>query len=97
MCYFLALCIFGGEFDQRLKVSAPISDLARPKNNLFLWEPQSESLGYSYWLVFINFFLHAINAGIVGFYIYKRYKPRQKNREIGVDSNDKARGTAMIF
>ena len=91
----MVLCIWGGEFDQRLKKSAPISDLSRPK--FFEWEPNNETLGYSYWLMFVNFFVHACNAVITAFYIYKRYKPRQTNKEIGMDSNDKSRGTAMIF
>ena len=46
---------------------------------------------------FVNFFVHAVNCGMVSFYIYKKYKPMQKNKEVGIDVNDKAKGTAMIF
>ena len=95
--YFLALCIWGAEFDQRISSSAPISDMARPPAKLGQWLNEGQSLGYSYWVIFVNFFVHAVNCGMVSFYIYKKYKPRQKNKEVGIDVNDKAKGTAMIF
>ena len=48
LSYFLVICIFGGEFGQRLSNGAPISDLARPKAQEYLWQSDSEKLGYSY-------------------------------------------------
>ena len=102
LSYFLSLCIWGAEFDQRLSSSAPISDIARPpaqSEDSFIgrWVNESQSLGYSYWVIFVNFLVHAFNCGMISFYIYKKYKPRQKNKEVGIDVNDKAKGTAMIF
>jgi hypothetical protein len=101
LSYFLTLCIWGAEIDQRISSSAPISDMARPSPKLDcsfgLWSNESQSPGYSYWLIFANFLVHALNCGMVSFYIYKKYKPRQTNKEVGIDVNGKARDTAMIF
>ena len=100
MSYFLALCIWGAEIDQRISSSAPISDMARPPPkldaSLGLWTNESQAPGYSYWLIFANFLVHALNCGMVSFYIYKKYKPRQTNKEVGIDVNAKA-NSAMIF
>ena len=41
--------------------------------------------------------IHAINACMMLYYIRKKFKPRQTNKEIGIDVDDKSRGTAMIF
>ena len=101
LSYFLALCIWGAEIDQRISSSAPISDMARPSpkldDSLGLWTNESQAPGYSYWLIFANFLVHALNCGMVSFYIYKKYKPRQTNKEVGIDVNGKAKDTAMIF
>lgn len=101
LSYFLVLCIWGAEIDQRISSSAPISDMARPPPkldaSLGLWTNESQAPGYSYWLIFANFLVHALNCGMVSFYIYKKYKPRQTNKEVGIDVNGKAKDTAMIF
>lgn len=48
--YFLVLAIWGGEFNQVLSNRAPISDLARPKDQNLQWQLDGEEkLGYSYW------------------------------------------------
>ena len=96
LSYFLAMVIYGADFASRN--IGPISDFARPQDSNYQWETSSRHLGYSYWLIFVNFFLHGLNSVLCGYYVYKRYKPRQKNREIGVDSSNVKRGTsAMIF
>ena len=48
-------------------------------------------------LILVNFVTHGINAGIILYYIKKKYKPRQTNKEIGIDQDDKANGTAILF
>ena len=74
--------------------------MARPPPKLDpsfgLWSNESQAPGYSYWLIFANFLVHALNCGMVSFYIYKKYKPRQTNKEVGIDVNAKA-NSAMIF
>lgn len=51
LCYFLAMTIWGGEFEHGVKSVTPISDVLRPTgpggtnwNDLV-----QSSLGYSYW------------------------------------------------
>lgn len=48
-------------------------------------------------LILVNFVTHGINSGIILYYIKKKYKPRQTNKEIGIDQDDKANGTAILF
>lgn len=50
-CYLLAVSIFGGEFNARLKNSAPISQIVRlGPLGVPDWESEKiGSLGYSYW------------------------------------------------
>ena len=49
-------------------------------------------------LVSVCFVIHGVNAGMMLYYILKKFKPRQgTNKEIGIDVDDKSRGTAMIF
>ena len=50
--YFLAICIWGGEFNFGMKSVAPISDVLRPPESPDLnWNlaDKSSNLGYSYW------------------------------------------------
>ena len=48
-------------------------------------------------MILVNFVTHGINSGIILYYIKKKYKPRQTNKEIGIDQDDKANGTAILF
>lgn len=92
--YFLSLTIFAGEYQQRLTEVAPISDLLRPPSIQWSSEGQS-SLGYSYWLVLICFFLHVFNVGNVYFYITHKHKTKRTNVEVGHDDN--TRGNAILY
>ena len=47
-CYFVVLCTYGAEFNQRLSSGAPISDLARPKVDIYRWTTKENKLGYPY-------------------------------------------------
>ena len=51
LCYFLAMTIWGGEFEYGVKSVSPISDILRPTGpGLPNWNDLVQaSLGYSYW------------------------------------------------
>ena len=50
LCYFLVLCLFGGLYDQKLSILAPISDLIRPARSDLGWNSDGmASLAYSFW------------------------------------------------
>ena len=65
-------------------------------NFLTVFENQQKSY-LLYRLVGVCFAIHLIHVGMILYYIMKKYKPRQKNVEVGIDVDDKANGTAMIF
>ena len=48
-------------------------------------------------LIGVCFAIHLIHVSMIVYYILKKHKPRQKNVEVGIDVDDKANGTAMIF
>ena len=49
--YFVTVCTFAGEFNGRLKKSAPISDVVRrDEEGEVAWDSKGQAqLGYSYW------------------------------------------------
>jgi hypothetical protein len=51
ICYFLAITIWGGEFEYGVKSVTPISDILRPvESDGTNWNDLVQaSLGYSYW------------------------------------------------
>ena len=63
--------------------------------NLTIFFINTENLLFR--LVGVCFAIHLIHVGMILYYIMKKYKPRQKNVEVGIDVDDKANGTAMIF
>lgn len=94
--YLLVTALYGGLFDQQLKNNAPISDVIRFDftNN---WNSnKGSSLGYSYWLVFLSFFLHIVALALVGYFIYKKYKPKRRVTEVATEQK-KADHTTMLF
>ncbi|TRY76794.1 hypothetical protein TCAL_07416 [Tigriopus californicus] len=94
--YFLVSALYGGLFDQQLKNNAPISDVIRfgDKNN---WSSnKGSSLGYSYWLILCSFFLHVVALALVGYFIYKKYKPKRRITEVSAEQK-RSDHTNMLF
>jgi len=96
-CFLLAIILFGAEYNEKLAKNVCISETLRIKG--LQWSNNDIDLGYSFWLMLPNMFLHLGNAGVLGFRQYRRYyapKSKQtKNLEMRV--KETADGKDMLY
>jgi len=98
LSYLLVLILWGAEFTSRLSKNLCISETLR--NGGIQWTSEDQaSLGYSFWLLIPNMFLHIVNAGILGYRQYKRYysTASKQSKNLQMKVQETAEGKDMLY